>query len=77
MVVINSRERLNYIYFIVKGHVSFYDAEDIDRKNSHIQMTEGSWFGDSNVLFDLKSNFSIMADHEFDLLHYFVKGYGV
>jgi hypothetical protein len=77
MVVINPRERLNYIYFIAKGFVTFYDSDDLDKKSPHAQMTEGSWFGDSNVLFDLKSNYTIMADNEFDLLHYFAKGYAV
>ena len=28
MVVIKPRERVNYIYFIVKGFVSFYDGDE-------------------------------------------------
>lgn len=66
---------MNYIYFITRGFVSFYDA---DESGCHLQLTTGSWFGDSNVFFDLKSAYMIKTDIEnSSLLHFFSAGFKV
>ena len=75
MILLTPRSQVNYIYFITRGFVSFYDA---DETGPHLQMTTGSWFGDSNVFFGLKSNYMIKTDIEnSSLLHFFSGGFKV
>ena len=54
--LVNYGEKLSEIYFITQGSVVFYDQKGV---TPFLQLPKYSFFGDYQILFDLRANYSI------------------
>ena len=55
-IIINSGQKFNEIFFISKGSAILYDAKGV---TPFLQLPQYSFFGEYQILFDLRANFVI------------------
>ena len=55
-IIINAGQRFNEIFFISKGSAILYDSKGV---TPFLQLPQYSFFGEYQILFDLRANFVI------------------